>query len=501
MVDTKMTGKRKKGSKQHRTRQHCSVHRAADVLEVSDDNTATRSDGEGSSERVFSTEEFADPFELGDIVDEVRQRMVVAAPMLMGREAEYGKEFFINVVGLSDQGPLLRDVSKCYSFISDDEVTSVWKEGSKGRYDFSRCEDAEQLKQFGKQYFKVYGNRPHNNYFCLRFLKACFATFVYGKPVNWCAEALDRHEARLKNAWRNPTKLGPVATRCQIEGLITIVKDLCGTGWGRVEPDLPIRELQAALDVEQQKSDTVKEVEDRLQQLRQRYNSSLERISAESSEIAEEDLNSKYVSKLKEARLILRTEGASRLYQKTIQESEALSKELADMREADAQIRENVVQLELLMGNEARALEVANEELQISRAAVSASRGQVLTIKTPRVFQYPEHQSIPPLGYPGKEGCAYCGLGFIWKAAILSSCGCFVHPPCAAEMVSCQNYRCKICKDLLLASSPIHLAEPWVAQFGGALNSQQEIECTSFAAVLKAASDSISVPTGSGTKN
>ena len=120
MLDTKMTGKRKKGTKLHRTRQHCATHRAPDVQEVSDDNTATRSDGEGGSDRVFSTEEFSDPFELGEIEIGVRQRMLVAAPMLMGRDAAYGKEFFTTMVVLSDQGPLLRDVSMCYSFLSDD---------------------------------------------------------------------------------------------------------------------------------------------------------------------------------------------------------------------------------------------------------------------------------------------------------------------------------------------------------------------------------------------
>ena len=159
------------------------------------------------------------------------------------------------------------------------------------------------------------------------------------------------------------------------------------------------------------------------------------------------------------------------------------------MREVDAQIWQNVVQLEFEMSNEAKVLEDANEELQICKAPISTARGQMLTLKTPRVFEYPKLQSIPHLGYPNKDACAYNDLGFIWKVAYLSSCGCSLHPPCIAEMISCQSYRCKICKDVLLASSPIHLAKPWVAQFGGELNLQQQIECTSFHVVLKAASE------------
>lgn len=497
-----MTSKRKKASKQLKTRHRASVQNASDVHDVSDDNTVPRSDEECSSERVFCTEEFSDPFDLSNIEDGVRQQMLLAAPMLMGRDAEYGSQFFTGVVGLCDKGPLLKDVSKSYNFITDDEIAMVWKTGvQKGRYEFSKCEDDDQLKTFGQHYFKVYGNRPHNNYFCLRFLRGCFASFIYGKAVNWCAEALDRHQARQKSVSRNPSKLGPVATRCQVEGLCRIIKEQSGLGKGPAPSDYPCGELKAALDMEQQKIDAVKSVEQRLHEIRQRYYASLERMRGESSESAEEELNANYVLKLKEARQILRREGATVLYKNVIAESEALYKDLAVMREADAQIRQQVVDLELQVNSAERDLEVVNKDLQVCKAAVTAARMQMLTLKTPRVFEYPKLQSIPPLGFPGKETCAYCGRGFIWKAAVLSSCGCFLHPPCAAEIVSCQSYRCKICKDILLASSPIHLSEVWVAQFGGELNAQQKTECTSFEEVLKAASESISAPAFTGTKS
>ena len=359
-----MTSKRKKANKPHRPRPESLVQHTVEVQDNSDDNTVALSDGEESSDRVFSTEEFSDPFDLANFEEGLRQRMVVAAPMLMGRDAEYGSDFFTGVVGLCDKGPHLKDVAKCYHFITDEEIAAVWKTGvSKGRYEFARCEDDGQLKTFGQQYFKVYGNRPHNNYFCLRFLRACFATFVYKKQVNWCAEALDRHQSRQKTAFRNPSKLGPVATRCQEEGLCRIIKELSEAGGAVAVPNHQAGDLKLALELEQQKLGEVKSVEERLQGTRQRYNASLERMRGESFENDEEDLNEKYFSKLKEARQILRREGATVLYKETIAESESLYKALAHMRESDAHIRENVVQLEVEMGNAAKILEDVTGEL------------------------------------------------------------------------------------------------------------------------------------------
>ena len=88
-------------------------------------------------------------------------------------------------------------------------------------------------------------------------------------------------------------------------------------------------------------------------------------------------------------------------------------KKLAEMRDADAQIRETVVQLEFELCNEAKVLEDANAKLIKSKAVVSTARGQMLSLKTPRLFEDPKVQSVPPLDYPSKDICAYCGFGFV----------------------------------------------------------------------------------------
>ena len=121
--------------------------------------------------------------------------MLAAAPMLMGHDAHYGKRFFTACVGLCAS---VKGMPKNYSFITDEMITEIWPIGPQSNmYKLSRCRDNEHVKKFGKQYFEVYGNKPDNCCYSMRFLKACFATLVFEKSVNWCAEAQARHKLRM----------------------------------------------------------------------------------------------------------------------------------------------------------------------------------------------------------------------------------------------------------------------------------------------------------------
>ena len=99
------------------------------------------------------------------------------------------------------------------------------------------------MKLFSQHNYRVYGNRPDNAYFAMRFLKASYATFVHGKDVNWVAEAQGRRNRRFSLATKNPKKLGPVALRKQIEGLCKLVVDLVG---GASSSDSALSLVQAA---------------------------------------------------------------------------------------------------------------------------------------------------------------------------------------------------------------------------------------------------------------
>ena len=298
--------------------------------------------------RGFSTDEFDEPFDLAGIRSDLRERMVAAAPLLLGREAWYEPEFFCTHVGLYGEGPLVKHVSKVYSFITDKEVTDVWRRGSQpNRYEFARCTDLTQRKQFQQQYYKVYGNQPDNGYYSLRFLKACYATFVYQLSVNWRAEAMSRLAHRLKNQHRNPRKLGPVATRCQIEGLCKIIKQLSCTNNEVGDSLLPasIPCLLAAQEEERICANEVEAAAAPLQETRLKLEAALKKMRAEDDE-ASVALNAAYMAASKETRRLLREGAPATEYVSKVAEMEDLASQIASEREADATIVAEVLQLE-----------------------------------------------------------------------------------------------------------------------------------------------------------
>lgn len=178
--------------------------------------------------------EFDAPFDLKVIPEALRDRMVAAAPMLLGRDAEYDDKFFHEKVGLCDRGPTVDEVPKVYPEILEFDIKKVWRPGGQPNwYEIANCTDKDQARIFSQHNYQVYGNRPDNAYFAMRYLKAAYATFVHEKNVNWVAEAQVRRNKRLATAAKNPKKLGPVALRRQVEGLCEIMAYVA-TGTQRV---------------------------------------------------------------------------------------------------------------------------------------------------------------------------------------------------------------------------------------------------------------------------
>lgn len=129
--------------------------------------------------------EFDLPFDLDGIPEEVKAKLLAAAPVLRGRDAEYDDAFFHEKVGLCDRGPMVDEVPKVYPEILDDDIKQVWRAGAHpNRYEIAQCTDKELAKLFSQHNYRVYGNRLDNAYFAMRFLKASYATFVHGKDVN-----------------------------------------------------------------------------------------------------------------------------------------------------------------------------------------------------------------------------------------------------------------------------------------------------------------------------
>lgn len=195
--------------------------------------------------------EFDAAFDLEAIPLALRERMVAAAPMLLGRNAEYDNMFFHDKVGLCDRGPTVDDVSKVYPHILESNIKKVWRPGSQlNRFEIANCLDKEQAQLFSQHNYRVYGNCPDNAYFAMRFLKAAYATFVHGLDVNWVAEATVRRSKRFATALKNPKKLGPVALRRQVEGLCELMASVAsGTPERQIMPrsaDRALTEVVAA---------------------------------------------------------------------------------------------------------------------------------------------------------------------------------------------------------------------------------------------------------------
>lgn len=437
--------------------------------------------------------EFDDPVDLTGIQADTAARMVAAAPMLLGRAAMYDDNFFKLHVGLCDEGPLLVDVPKVYPHITDNAIKAVWRVGSQpNRYEIVNCTSAEQIQQFRKQYYKVYGNRPDNGYFSLRFLKACYATFVNKQPVNWVAEARLRLKKRTQWKHRNPRKLGPIAMRAQVEGLCSIIKHLAAspatgnishvatpsaTG-NKSNVDIAKATVKLCLAGVEAAAGNVDEAFRQFQLTNALSIANDENVEAEGWEAA-------YAAASKEARRLAREASSDGEYLAKATEARSFHDKLTDYREKEDAARRERCKLKSTLLEQRRKYDEALASLRDAEAAHREATQQDLILQPKHVFNYPASKSIPPLDMPGIQVCAYCNLGFVAKAAVLCSCGCFLHCACVAELLASKNYRCRRCKDVLLASSPIHVAPTWVAQFGGDLDDSARRECSVFATILK----------------
>lgn len=227
---------------------------ASDHIGNSEDNVG------GSSEYGRSLEaheiqspqhdsQLEEPMALDGIPEAIQQRMYAAAPVLRGRLGAYTKEFFADVVGLCGEGVTLNQVLQTMPVI-DEEILAVWKPGKYPcRFEIVNCTDRNLAEKFVEHHLRVYGQRPNNLYFSLRFLRGCYATFVHGKDVDWTAEALLWRNMRIKARTKNPNKLEPVALRQQLIALCRIIASYNAHGELPESRQRPITEAAALEDL------------------------------------------------------------------------------------------------------------------------------------------------------------------------------------------------------------------------------------------------------------
>ena len=421
----------------------------------------------------WACSEFDSPFDLAGIPDAVQERLVAAAPVLRGRFAEYDHVFFRDIVGLCDQGPMVDDVSKVYPQITEAAVKQVWRVGAQpNRFEVANCTDKEQAQMFLQFNYKVYGNRPDNFYFAMRFLKAALATFVHGFQVNWVAEAECRRSKRLATAPKNPMKLGPVALRQQIEGLCGIVKELTNGAPAH-------RPLLASVRAAQKLVDDAVESEAKTSAALQaitRRQAEAERSLMKTTVHDIGRVEAEHGDAVRELQRLFRS-GTSIQYKEQAEAARVLSVKLTQMQEEHMLARDTLNALMQAHGPVDHAKEAHGKAQDVLREAVMElwnAKRQNLILRPRPVFKYPSDQSVPRIEVPLlPEICPLCNKGFVAKAAILGACNCLFHPVCVAEMIdAAPAYLCPSC-DLTMDPA-------WVAQFNGKVHVIQdpEIEAT-----------------------
>lgn len=170
--------------------------------------------------------DFVKPIPLDGIPADLQEKMFVVAPVLGGAEAEYTAEFFAEVVGLDGDGVPF-DKVMVDSPLTYQEIFQSWQPAPRDKYRFplANCTNSEMRDQFALHYMRVYGSRPDNKSFSLKFLRACYASFVYHMDVNWVAEAVKTRRRRVVKGQTNPHKLGPLALRDQLTALCRLIAD------------------------------------------------------------------------------------------------------------------------------------------------------------------------------------------------------------------------------------------------------------------------------------
>lgn len=443
---------------------------------VEDDEDARSGDDEVEGLAAaydWASSEFDAPFDLTGIPDAVQDKLLAAAPVLRGRNAVYEHSFFRDVVGLCDRGPLVDDVGKAYPQITEASVKQVWRIGAQpNRFEVAKCADRDQAHLFLQFNYKVYGNRPDNFYFAMRFLKAAFATFVHGFDVNWVAEAERRRSKRLATATKNPMKLGPVALRRQIEGLCGILKE--------VTTGAPAhRSVPASVVAAQKMVDDAVECEAKASVVLQEISRRQDDATRSLMKITIDDIGrveAEHTDAVKELQRVFRT-GTSVQYKEQADAARVLSVKLTQMQEEHMLARDTVNALTQANGPVEHAkAEHSKAQDMVKEAQVElwSAKRENLILRPRPVFKFPFNQSVPPISSPIlPEICPLCDRGFVAKAAILGPCNCLFHAVCIAEMVdAAPAYICPTCE--------VRMDPAWIAQFNGKVTEIQddEIEAT-----------------------
>lgn len=434
----------------------------------------------------IGSDEFQEPIMLDGISEDLQQRMYAVAPMLKGREGVYDERFFTLVCGLCNHGVEVDQV-QTVAAVSDAEILTKWSPSSdKYRFAIDNCVDQDQAAQFCEHYRLVYGGHPTNSSFSMRFLRACYATFVHNVKVDWVAEAVKRHKIRMSTKSLNRHKLGPVAMREQLASLCAVVAaSKAATGFKRssskrpkspkLQRDQAIREVETALRDSYKLQEEAMAVQDDLLQtvikLKQGLLSNGEQMSA-----IQEEYNEAYAVANE-----LKLRGTNQLSAQKWREGKDLLEKLIEMSDSQQKTEESILVIETSkLPEAANAVERAARAIAANKEKLLSLQNFTLMLQTRAPFLYPTGTSLPELPTESKlRLCAGCGQhGFVACAIVVGSCGCGFHPTCIAVLLQFKRPTCPRCCTSFTGA--------WMAQFGLPLTAEMEEDVSTVKKSLEA---------------
>lgn len=417
--------------------------------------------------------EFWEPIPLDGVPKLLRAKMYEVAPMLRGRNAVYSEDFFHKVVGLCNLGCEV-DKAIVETPVTAEEVAAKWKPASrdKHRFPIANCLDPEQAALFTEHFSRVYGGRPDNEAFSMKFLCACFATFVHKKDVNWAAKATQRRQARVERSAHNPRKLGPMAIREQVGGLCRLIarharasgRNSCNTTSTNDEL-AAMEELRTSSERHILAEEAHTKVLERLEELTLAFTI----LCSEEDPLGEQWGAANFAFKS------LKQQGMNAEAEEKKEEARLLLCKMKDHSD-----KQQAVELELkkVEAEELPALEhnwkEATDHLLAAKEKLRMARLANLHLHPKQAFsKWPADHSIPRMLPLDLQLCCNCNLGFLARSSISACCGCMFHPTCFASLLQEGQLNCPRCLS--------EFDGPMLAQWGYALTEKMKGEVSDMA--------------------
>lgn len=186
--------------------------------------------GNGDGDNILPTNltVWREAFNLGSFRPQIRKELTRRAPFLLGsQQAEYTREFFVDVGGLCNEGIPFRKLKDDHG-ITTKELSRIYPLNRKGnRHPMRLMGNGISIENVQCMHQKVYGGSgPDNGEYGTAFLRGVELEFRHKKKVNWAEGAAELALQRMRNSGQNPQKMTPPCIRQQIQGLLDLFQHL-----------------------------------------------------------------------------------------------------------------------------------------------------------------------------------------------------------------------------------------------------------------------------------